>query len=148
VALTAVAGVLPGSQGLNALTWLGTVATIAAFLVALGIYRLQGHEQDEAHAKLLDRLDAQDELIREFAAAAVQQPTSADEDEALTAAQRAAIKDKYGGDSIAAAWKIGAGRGNRPRLVQLSDGRIVSVYSGGRAGGTYVHEVEPHRVGS
>ncbi len=37
VVLTGLAGAWPGSQGLNPLTWLGTVATVAALLVALGI---------------------------------------------------------------------------------------------------------------
>ena len=41
VALMGFAGPLPGSQGLNALSWFGTVATIAAFIVAIGIYRVQ-----------------------------------------------------------------------------------------------------------
>jgi hypothetical protein len=136
------------------LTWLGTVATVAALLVALGIYRLQYREQDEAHTELLDRLDGQDELLQPFAEREEPAPV-ADGDvapptpdlEALTPAQREAIESEYGEGSIAAAWKTGFGRGNRARLVRLNDRRIVSVNSGGRAGGTYVHEVE-HRHGS
>lgn len=144
VLLTAIAGARPGSQGLNPLTCLGTVATIAAFPVALGIYR-QNRQQDDAHAELLDRLDGQDELLKSFAeheepAAVADGEVAAPASglESLTPAQRDAIESKYGEGSTAAAWKTDAGRGNRARLVRLNDGRIVSVYSGdARAASTF-----------
>ncbi len=152
--LTGAAGAAPGSQGLNSLTWLGTTATVAALIVAIGIYRVQRRDQDVAHQELLEAVRASDQLIADLAAQVQpQQPTqSATEDDALpadddalTAAQRAKVEEVFGEGSIDAAWKTGTGRGNRPRLVRLKDGRLVSVYSGGRSGGTYLHEVEARR---
>src|SRR4051794_19135870 len=65
--LTGLAGSARGSQGLNELTWLGTVASVAALIVAIGIYRVQNEHQGAAQSELLDRLDAQDELLADFA---------------------------------------------------------------------------------
>ncbi|MFZ0385330.1 MAG: hypothetical protein WAL22_06695 [Solirubrobacteraceae bacterium] len=52
--LTGIAGALPGSHGLDVLTWLGTVSTVAASVVAVGIYRVQQTQSDVAHQELLD----------------------------------------------------------------------------------------------
>jgi hypothetical protein len=41
--------------------------------------------------------------------------------------------------------EVGPGRGNRPRLVRLEDGTLVTVFSGGRGGGVQVREVKPRR---
>lgn len=145
---TGLAGVFRGSQGLNALTWLGTTATVAALIVAIGIYQLQRQAQSADNALLHGRLDAQDELIAELAN--TYPPASAAEIEAqnpLTETQRKAVEDKYGDGSIASAWLQGHGKGNRARLVRLKDGKLVTVYSGGRAGGTYVREVTTHPIG-
>jgi hypothetical protein len=65
--LTGVAGALPGSQDLNALNWLATVATVAALVVAVGIYRVQQSQSDIAHQELLDALKAQDEILQDLA---------------------------------------------------------------------------------
>jgi uncharacterized protein with ACT and thioredoxin-like domain len=56
--LTGIAGALPGSHGLDALTWLGTVSTVAALVVAVGVYRVQQTQSDVAHQELLDALTA------------------------------------------------------------------------------------------
>jgi hypothetical protein len=148
---TGVAGALPGSQGLNALTWLATTATLAALVVAIGIYRLQQEAHGRAHEQLLAQLDAYQTLVRDFIEAAQQGERVEEEPDplaALTEDQRRAIEEEFGPDTIAAAWMVGQGRGNRPRLVRLHDGRIVSVYSGGRVGGTYVRAVELSRKAS
>ena len=146
--MTASAGALPGSQGLNALTWLGTVATVAALIVAVGIYRVQRRDQNRAHGELLGAIRAQDQILADFAqqvepedAATTEGEGAPVDDNTLTPEQRAKVEEVYGEGSIAAAWRTGAGRGNRPRLVRLTNGKIVSVYSGGRSGGTYVHEL-------
>jgi hypothetical protein len=72
-------------------------------------------------------------------------PAPAKEDDPLTGAQREAVQARYGDRSIDAAWEVGGGRGNRPRLVRLDDGTLVTVFSGGRGGGVRVHEVKPRR---
>ncbi len=64
-----------------------------------------------------------------------------DPDEALTAAQRSAVDAQYGRGAIDAAWQLGADRGNRPRLVRLGDGALVSVTKPDRNGRIRVHEV-------
>jgi len=145
--LTGIAGALPGSQDLNALTWLGTVSTVAALVVAVGIYRVQQTQSDVAHQELLDALKAQDEILQDLADTTppTESPAPAKEDDALTRAQREAVEARYGDRSIDAAWELGAGRGNRPRLVRLDDGTLVTVFSGGRGGGVRVHEVKPRR---
>lgn len=145
--LTGVAGALPGSPDLDALTWLGTVATVAALVVAVGIYRVQQTQSDVAHQELLDALKAQDEILQDLTdtAPASESPAPAKEDDALTGAQREAVEAQYGDRSIDAAWKLGAGRGDRPRLVRLDDGTLVTVFSGGRGGVVRVREVKPRR---
>jgi hypothetical protein len=145
--LTGVAGALPGSQDLNALTWLGTVSTIAALVVAVGIYRVQQAQSDAAHQELLDALKAQDEILRDLTdmTPPSESPAPEKEDDGLTGAQRAAVQAQYGDRSIDAAWTLTAGRGDRPRLVRLDDGTLVTVFSGGRSGGVRVREVKPRR---
>ena len=64
--LTGIAGALPGSRDPDALTWLGTVATVAALVVAVGIYRVQQTQSDVAHQELLDALKAQDEILQDL----------------------------------------------------------------------------------
>jgi hypothetical protein len=150
VLLTGVAGALPGSQDLNALTWLATVSTVAALVVAVRIYRVQQAQSDVAHQELLDALKAQDEILQDLADTTPPSvsPALGKEDDALTAAQREAVEAQYGDRSIDAAWKLGGGRGNRPRLVRLEDGTLVTVFSRGRGGGVGVHQVKPRREGS
>ena len=145
VALTAAAGALPGSQGLNALSWLATVSTVAALVVAVGIYRVQQTQSDLAHQELLDALGAQDEILRDLADTTPPSvsPAPVREEEPLTAAQRAAVQERYGDRSIDTAWELGGGRGNRARLVRLKDGTLVTVFSRGRGGGVQVHQVKP-----
>jgi hypothetical protein len=185
--LTGIAGALPGSQDLNALTWLATVATVAALVVAVGIYQVQQSQSDLAHQELLDALKAQDEILQDLADATApdesleqdsatqstgsaqperpepaEQPEPAvrperverperlgrldrlgpgDPDEALTAAQRGAVEAQYGEGAIDAAWRLGAERVNRPRLVRLKDGTLVSVTNPDRNGRIRVHQV-------
>jgi hypothetical protein len=185
--LTGIAGTLPGSQDLNALTWLATVATVAALVVAVGIYQVQQSQSDLAHQELLDALKAQDEILQDLADATApgeseepdspaesagsaqpEQPESAgrpkpgdrwehverperlgrlerlgpgDPDKALTAAQRGAVEAQYGEGAIDAAWRLGAERVNRPRLVRLNDGTLVSVTNPDRNGRIRVHQV-------
>lgn len=143
ILLTAGAGVMPGSQGLNALTWVGTTATVTALVVAVGIYVAQYRQATGAHAELLAALAGQDELIVEFKALVPPPGAIGDQPDpdALTTAQRGAIEEIYGSGSIDAVWRTGEGKGNHARLVELQGGRLVTVYSGGRAGGTYVREV-------
>ena len=50
--LTGIAGALPGSHDVNALTWLGSVSTVAALVVAVGIYRVQQTQSDVARSRL------------------------------------------------------------------------------------------------
>lgn len=135
---TGLTGALGGDQGLTALGWVATVATVAALVVAIGVYRLQEASSGIAHKELLDAFDAQGELLanlpREAAA-----PASGSS--LLTDAQTAKIEEEFGRNSVASVWDTGAGRGNRPRLVLLNNGSLVTVYSGGRVGGTYVRKV-------
>jgi hypothetical protein len=147
VLLTGVAGALPGSPDLNALTWLGTVSTVAALVVAVGIYRVQQAQSDVAHQELLDALKAQDETLEDLTDATPpsESPVPVKEDDALTSAQRQAVQAQYGDRSIDAAWTLGPERGDRPRLVRLDDGTLVTVFSGGRGGGVRVREVQPRR---
>jgi hypothetical protein len=185
--LTGLAGALPGSQDLNALTWLATVATVAALVVAVGIYQVQQSQSDVAHQELLDALKAQDEILQDLADATApgesQEPDSptesadraqperpepadqpkpgdrrergerperigrlerlgpGDPNEALTAAQRAAVEAQYGEGAIDAAWRLGDERVNRSRLVRLKDGTLVSVTNPDRNGRIRVHQV-------
>lgn len=145
--LTGVAGALPGSPHLDALTWLGTVSTVAALVVAVGIYRVQQTQSDAAHQELLDALKAQDEILQDLTDAAPpsRSPAPVEEDGALTNAQREAIEERYGDRSIDAVRTLGPGRGDRPRLVRLDDGTLVTVFSGGRGGEVRVREVKPRR---
>jgi hypothetical protein len=144
-ALTGIVGAL-GSGELTALDWLATTATIAALVVAVGIYRLQEKASTEAHTELMDQLEAQNELLNEFAKRAIAKAEEQGELHSLTADQRAEIEDRFGKDSISAAIDPGrgrGGRGNRPRLVRLRDGRLVSVYD--RRGRTQVREIADRR---
>jgi hypothetical protein len=142
-ALTGIVDAL-GAGGLSALDWLGTTATIAAVVIAVGIYRLQEKSSNEAHTELMDQLEAQNELLNEFAKRAVAKDEEREEPDTLTEAQRAEIEDRFGKDSISGAIDPGRGRRGRGRgalLVRLRDGRLVSVYTGGRGGRTYVREI-------
>jgi hypothetical protein len=151
--LTAIADLIPGSENLSAVEWLGTTAGVAALVVAVGIYRLQEKSGNQAHAELMDQLEAQNELLNDFAKRAAEKDETLDESgsSSLTAEQRAEIESRFGADSIAAAIDPGRGRGARgnARLVRLADGRLVSVYT--RRGRTVVREVarpgEPRRGG-
>jgi hypothetical protein len=145
--LTGLAGALPGSPGLNALTWLGTVSTVAALVVAVGIYRVQQTQSDAAHQELLDALKAQDEILQDLSNATPpsEAPTPVDEDLALTSAQRKALEAQYGDRSIDAVRTLGAGRGDGPRLVRLDDGTLVTVFTGGRGDRVRLREVKPRR---
>jgi hypothetical protein len=121
-------------------------------VIAVGIYRLQEKSSDEAHAELMGQIEAQGELLNEFAKsnessdeAPAPAPTPADE--ALTADQRASIESEFGIDSIEGAFDPGRGRGkrSRARLVRLRDGRLVSVYDDPRRGRIAVREIDPTR---
>jgi hypothetical protein len=164
--LTGIAGALPGSHDPDALTWLGTVATVAALVVAVGIYRVQQQQNDVAHQELLEALKAQDEILQDLADATSpsESPASAPapagvpapadvpapvrDADALTPAQREAVQAQYGDRSIDTVLKVGPGRGNGPRLVQLDDGTLLTVFTDGRGGRVRVHQVRPRRDGS
>jgi hypothetical protein len=142
VVLTAIADVIPGSEKLSAVEWLGTTVGVAALVVAVGIYRLQERSGNEAHSELMDQLEAQNELLNEFAKRAADKDEEQSESGALTAEQRAEIEGRFGNDSISAAIDPGRGRGGRgpgARLVRLRDGRLVSVYD--RRGRIQVREI-------
>jgi hypothetical protein len=148
LALTAIADLVSGGEHLSAVEWLGTTVGVAALVIAVGIYRLQERSGNEAHAELMDQLEAQNELLNDFAKRAKDQDEETKEPEpladALSADQRAEIESRFGPDSIASAIDPGGrgrGRGSRgdARLVRLNDGRLVSVYS--RRGQTYVREI-------
>jgi len=154
-ALTAIADLIPGGGKLSAVEWLGTTVGVAALVVAVGIYRLQERSGNEAHAELMDQLEAQNELLGDFAKREAEQaeeqkvPALPQPQEALTADQRAEIESRFGPDSIATAIDPRRGR-NRggALLVRLHDGRLISVYD--KRGRTYVREVghrgeEPRR---
>lgn len=151
--LTAIADLISGGEKLSAVEWLGTTVGVGALVVAVGIYRLQERSGNEAHAELMDQLEAQNEILNDFAKreaeAAEEQkaPQAPQADEALTAEQRAEIEARFGGDSIAATIDPGRGRGARggARLVRLQDGRLISVYS--RRGQTHVREIGEPRGG-
>jgi hypothetical protein len=145
--LTGIAGALPGSQDLNALTWLGTVSTVAALVVAVGIYRVQQERSDVAHQELLDALKAQDEILQDLTDTpqATQAPVPITPDDGLTSAQREAVQAQYGNRSIDAVRTLGPHRGDGPRLVRLDDGTLVTVFSGGRGDQVRVREVKPRR---
>jgi hypothetical protein len=149
--LTAIADLIPGSGKLSAIEWLGTTAGVAALIVAVMIYRLQERSGNEAHAELMDQLEAQNELLNDYAKRAAEKDEEPDDADSLTKDQRASIEDQFGQDSISAAIDPGRGRGGRgnARLVRLRDGRLVSVYD--RRGRSVVREVgrkgEPPRRG-
>jgi hypothetical protein len=139
--LTAIADLIPGSGKLSAIEWLGTTAGVAALIVAVMIYRLQERSGNEAHAELMDQLEAQNELLNDYAKRAADKDEEQDAPDSLTKDQRTSIEDQFGQDSISAAIDPGRGRGARgnARLVRLRDGRLVSVYD--RRGHTVVREV-------
>jgi hypothetical protein len=141
-ALTGIVGAV-GSEHLTALDWLGTTATVAAVVIAVGIYRLQERSGSEAHQELMEQLEAQGELLNDYAERAADKGKEAvpDQLDALTSTQRTSIEDAFGKDSIADALDPGRrGRGGRgARLVRLHDGRLVSVYD--RHGQIHVREV-------
>ena len=43
------------------------MSTVAALVVAVGIYRVQQAQSDAAHQELLDALKAQDEILQDLA---------------------------------------------------------------------------------
>jgi hypothetical protein len=152
-ALTGVAGVIDGGNP-SALEWLGSTAGVAALVIAVGIYRLQEISSSEAHAELMGQIEAQGELLNEFAkrdesseaeapAIGGMRSPGTQAAEALTAGQRATIEDQFGVDSIEGAFDPGRGRGRRgrARLVRLRDGRLVSVYDDPRRGRITVREI-------
>jgi hypothetical protein len=143
-ALTGIADLISGGEHLSAVEWLGATVGVAALVIAVGIYRLQERSGNEAHAELMDQLEAQNELLNDFAKRAADGDEEAPEAASLTTAQRAEIEHRFGQDSIAAALDPGGrrGRGNA-RLVRLHDGRLVSVYD--RRGHTYVREIPDRR---
>jgi hypothetical protein len=143
--LTALVGAV-GSEHLTALDWLGTTATVAAVVIAVGIYRLQEKSGNEAHQELMEQLEAQGELLNDYAERADDKGEEATRDapdrgDLLTSTQRSSIEEMFGKDSIADALDPGRrGRGGRgARLVRLHDGRLVSVYD--RHGQIHVREV-------
>jgi hypothetical protein len=147
-ALTGIAGALSGSHEPDALTWLGSVSTVAALVVAVGIFRVQQTQSDAAHQELLDALKAQDEILQDLTdtTPASEPPAPVKDDDELTDAQREAVEAQYGDGLIEAAWEVGPDRGNRPRprprLVRLVDGTLLTVFSDGR-GDVRVREVKP-----
>ncbi len=145
-ALTGIAGALPGSHEPDALTWLGSVSTVAALVVAVGIYRVQQTQSDAAHQELLDALKAQDEILQDLTdtTPASETPVPANQGKALSDAQRAALEPLYGDRAIDAEWEREPGRGNRPGLVRFTDGTLVLVFTDGR-GRVRVREVDSRR---
>jgi hypothetical protein len=152
-ALTGIAGAIDGENP-SALVWLGSTAGVAALVITVGIYRLQEKSSSEAHAELMGQIEAQGELLNEFA----KSNESSDEapapapplpEESLTADQRASIESEFGIDSIEGAFDPGRGRGKRgrARLVRLRDGRLVSVYEDPRRDRITVREIDPTRRG-
>lgn len=139
VGLTAIADVIPGSSKLSAVDWLGTTMGVAALVVAVGIYRLQEKSGSEAHAELMDQLEAQNELLNDYAKRAADKDEEQEEPGSLTKDQRAEIESRFGENSIAAAVDPGRGNSRGTRLVRLRDGRLVSIYD--RRGRTYVREI-------
>jgi hypothetical protein len=139
--LTAIADLVSGGEHLSAIEWLGTTVGVAALVVAVGIYRLQERSGNEAHAELMDQLEAQNELLNDFAKRAVEKDEEPDEPMSpLTDAQRAEIEAHFGQGSIAGAIDPGGrSRGRGALLVRLHDGRLVSVYD--RRGRTHVREI-------
>jgi hypothetical protein len=152
-ALTGIAGAIDGENP-SALEWLGSTAGVAALVIAVGIYRLQEKSGNEAHAELMAQIEAQGELLNEFAKSnessdEVPAPAPTAAEESLTADQRASIESEFGVDSIEGAFDPGRGRGKRgrARLVRLRDGRLVSVYEDPRRGRITVREIDPNRRG-
>jgi hypothetical protein len=152
-ALAGVAGLIEGEVP-SALEWLGTTVGVAALVIAVGIYRLQERSGNEAHAELMAQIEAQGELLGEFAqrdesSEAEAPPTPTPSDDRLTPTQRASIEDQFGKDSIESAFDPGRGRGKRARarLVRLRDGRLVSVYDDPRRDRISVREIDPSRRG-
>ena len=158
-ALTGIAGAIDGENP-SALVWLGSTAGVAALVITVGIYRLQEKSSNEAHAELMGQIEAQGELLNEFAksneSSEVEAPAArgthspgVPAEETLTPDQRASIEDEFGIDSIEGAFDPGRGRGNRgrARLVRLRDGRLVSVYEDPRRDRITVREIDPTRRG-
>jgi hypothetical protein len=152
-ALTGVAAVIDGENP-SALVWLGSTAGVAALVITVGIYRLQEKSSNEAHAELMGQIEAQGELLNEFAKSnesseTTPAPAPPLPEETLTADQRASIEDEFGIDSIEGAFDPGRGRGkrSRARLVRLRDGRLVSVYEDPRRDRITVREIDPSRRG-
>jgi hypothetical protein len=152
-ALTGIAGAIDGEKP-SALVWLGSTAGVAALVITVGIYRLQEKSSNEAHAELMGQIEAQGELLNEFAKShessdEVPAPAPTLAEESLTPDQRASIENEFGIDSIEGAFDPGRGRGkrSRARLVRLRDGRLVSVYEDPRRGRITVREIDPTRRG-
>jgi len=158
-ALTGIAGAIDGESP-SALEWLGSTAGVAALVIAVGIYRLQEISGNEAHAELMTQIEAQGELLNEYAkrdesseggapTAEGRRSRGVPGAETLTADQRASVEDQFGVDSIEGAFDPGRGRGKRgrARLVRLRDGRLVSVYEDPRRDRITVREIDPTRRG-
>jgi hypothetical protein len=152
-ALTGIAGALPGSHEPDALTWLGSVSTVAALVVAVGIFRVQQTQSDAAHQELLDALKAQDEILQDLTDTtpaseppeSAPAPAPAKTDDPLINAQREAVEAEYGDRAIGADWEVRPGRGgDRARAVRLVDGTLLAVYRDGR-GRMHVREVKSRR---
>jgi hypothetical protein len=156
-ALTGITSVIDGDAP-SALEWLGTSVGVAALIIAVGIYRLQERSGSEAHAELMSQIEAQGELLNEFAGreeageeapgpATSPTPTTTPAGQDLTPAQRAQVEADFGEDSIEAAFDPGRGRGRRARarLVRLRDGRLVSVYEDPRRDRITVREINRSR---
>jgi hypothetical protein len=107
---------------------------------------VQQTQSDVAHQELLDALKAQDEILQDLAdtppPSETPPPAPAQEDDVLTDAQRKAVEAQYGDRSIEEVREVGRpGRRNRPRLVRLVDGTLLTVYIDGR-GRVGVREVD------
>ncbi len=147
--VTALADLIPGSEKLSAVGWLGTTAGVAALIVAVMIYRLQERSGSEAHAELMDQLEAQNELLNDYAKRAAEsgeEQKAQDARDSLSSEQRAEIESQFGQDSISTAIDPGRGRAGRgnARLVRLNDGRLISVYD--KRGRSYVREIGEPRA--
>jgi hypothetical protein len=146
-ALTGIAGALPGSHEPDALTWVGSVSTVAALVVAVGIFRVQQTQSDVAHQELLDALKAQDEILQDLTdtTPASEPSAPAKEDVARTDVRREAVEEQYGDRAIGADWEVRPDRGgDGPRVVRLVDGTLLTVFID-RRGDVRVREVKSRR---
>lgn len=121
-------------------TALGFVVGGIALVLTWLIYRWTNKSDDDKHAELLDALRTMGDAVRDLASKTTPQSTNLDK---LTLAERAALQAQLKTDEIVVQLaRSGSGKGNHPWQAATSLGRMLQIYTGGRAGGVHVRALD------